>query len=132
MRPVVPVMARILLVDDEVAVLGICAEMMRMAGHEAVAVRRGDEAISRMREQEFDLLISDLRMSPVSGIEVLVAARDIRPSMPVLVVTAYSGSGIAHRVEKLGACCHLTKPFRKKELLSAVDEALVGSTPEQN
>ena len=64
-------MAHILLVDDEPALLNMLSQIMSAAGHSALAVQSGDAAIQELRESPFDLMVSDVRMNPVDGIEVL-------------------------------------------------------------
>ncbi|MCE9616731.1 MAG: response regulator [Lentisphaerae bacterium] len=118
-------MAHILLLDDEPDLLSLLSKTMIAAGHETVTVDRGDAAIDRLRESSFDLLVSDVRMQPVNGIEVLAAARKMKPDMPVIMLTAYADDATIQKAKKLGAYAYLIKPFNIGELLDTVKRALV-------
>ena len=117
-------MAKILMVDDEASVLQMLSHMMRSAGHEPVTASRGDMAIRLFTDERFDLLISDLRMSPVDGMQVLEAARTARPTMPVIMLTAYASDGSREEAKALGAFAYLTKPFDTRNLLDTIARAL--------
>ena len=81
-------------------------------------------AIAKLRETTFDLMVSDIRMDPVDGMEVLAAARRLNPNMPVIMLTAYDSPDARQKAKELGACGFVTKPFEVDDLLSTVDRAL--------
>lgn len=117
-------MANILLVDDEPDVLNILSRIMITSGHEVITVQEGGAAVARLQEVAFDLMVSDVRMSPVHGMEVLAAARTLKPDMPVIMLTAYDCDATRRKAVELGAYAYLTKPFRVSEVLDIVDRAL--------
>ena len=117
-------MAHILLVDDEPSVLMILSIILTRAGHQTTTVCRGDAAIEQLGETSFDLVVSDMRMSPVNGMEVLAVARRLRPDMPVIMLTAYSCEKTKQEVKELGVYAYLRKPFETDELLDTVSGAL--------
>ena len=117
-------MAQILLVDDELNILNILSRILTTAGHEAETAHRGDLAITRLRETAFDLLLVDIRMDPVDGMEVLADARRMKPDMPVIMLTALDCDDTRQKAKELGAYAYITKPFRMGELLNIVDRAL--------
>lgn len=117
-------MANILLVDDEPDMLSLLAKMLVAAGHETVTVDNGGAAIERLGNSPFNLMVTDVRMHPVNGIEVLAAARKLKPDMPVIMLSAYADSATIQKAENLGAFAYLTKPFKLAELLDAVKRAL--------
>lgn len=117
-------MASILLVDDEPDVLHIVSKILVTAGHDVMSVDRGQTAVSKLRERTFDLMIADIRMSPMNGMDVLTAARRLMPEMPVIILTAYTGDATRQEAIRLGAYAYLTKPFRMSEVLDTVDLAL--------
>jgi len=125
---------KILLIDDEADVLNILANLMDTAGYDSESVMNGPDAIAKIKEDSFDLVISDLRMDPVSGIEVLEASRRLRPSVPFVLLTAYASDETRQEARKLGVYAYLTKPFRMSVLLGTVQRALAGAgataTPE--
>ena len=124
-------MARILFVDDEAFVLGVLANVVASAGHEAVTASRGDAAIDLFTAESYDLLISDLRMAPIDGMQVLAAARKVRPAMPVVILTAYASAETRTQAKNMGAFAYLTKPFNVQDLLDTIARAL-DSPPDGN
>ncbi len=117
-------MARILLIDDEPGILNVLVTLMKSEGHEAVPIRGGDKAREAVMEGNYDLMISDIRMTPIDGIELLRIARKVRPSMPVIMLTAYGSVETAVDAMKAGAFDYVTKPFKVDELLITVQRAL--------
>lgn len=117
-------MARILLVDDEPSILSVLATLMKTEGHETVSARGGDKAPEILRGEAFDLMISDIRMSPLDGLELLKIARREWPAMSVIMLTAYGSVETAVQAMKQGAFDYVTKPFKVDELLMTVQRAL--------
>lgn len=112
-------MARILIVDDEQIVLNSLSTLMKAEGHEVTATVEGEKAIELLSEQ-FDLLITDLRMTPVDGIKILETAHDTAPNMPIIVISAYTSEATIEHCYELGCCAYIKKPFRIKEVMDAV------------
>ncbi|MDP6524993.1 MAG: response regulator [Kiritimatiellia bacterium] len=117
-------MAHILLVDDEPALLKILSDMLALEGHQTMAVVRGDAAMARIIGKSFDLAITDIRMNPIDGLQVLATARRLQPDMPVIMLTAYDSESARKRAAELGAYAFITKPFEPDELVSVVTGAL--------
>jgi len=88
----------------------------------------GQKAIDHVKAEHFDLLISDIRMSPVDGMTVLKTVRAARPELPVLMLTAYGSLDTAKQAIDLGAFGYLLKPFNLQELLITVERALTYKT----
>ncbi len=117
-------MARILLVDDEPSILNVLSTLLRGQGHECVPAKGGDQAQGFLREEQFDLMISDIRMTPVDGLELLKLAKRMRPDMVTIMLTAYGSVETAVTAMKEGAFDYVTKPFKVDELLITVQRAL--------
>ena len=117
-------MARILLVDDEPSILSVLSALLKAEGYDVVPALGGDKAKGVLASEEFDLMISDIRMSPVNGMELLKIAHDDRPTMSVIMLTAYGSVETAIEALKLGAFDYVTKPFKVDELLITVQRAL--------
>lgn len=115
---------RILLIDDEADILDILSNLMQTAGYDAETVANGKGAIEKLEKEAFDLVISDIRMDTVSGIDVLASSRKLHPSMPFVLLTAYASDNTRREAQKLGVYAYLTKPFRMSVLLSTVERAL--------
>lgn len=118
-------MARILLVDDEDVIVIMLSKLLKNEGYDVVGIQDGNKAVDLLKsEEEFDLLISDIRMRPVNGMELLKLARKERPSMAVVMVTGYDLDRVAAEALKMGAFEYLAKPFKLKKLLATVKRAI--------
>lgn len=117
-------MARILLVDDEPSILSVLSTLLRAEGYEVVPALGGEKALEELKAKAFDLMISDIRMSPIDGMQLLKAARKDWPKMAVLMITAYGSVETAVGAMKVGAFDYITKPFKVDELLITVQRAL--------
>jgi len=117
-------MAKVLLVDDEPSILSVLSTLLRSQGHEVNPVLGGDKAIDLLSNETFDLMISDIRMSPVDGMELLDHSRSNYPAMAVVMITAYGSVETAVDAMKQGAFDYVTKPFKVDELLITVARAL--------
>ena len=115
---------KILLVDDEPRILTLLHSVLRMEGLEAVSAKDGPAALVLLKAQKFDLMVSDIRMSPMDGMELFRAARAECPDLPVILLTAYGTVETALEAMKNGAFDYLTKPFKVDELIITVKRAL--------
>ncbi|MFH0952732.1 MAG: response regulator [Verrucomicrobiota bacterium] len=122
-------MARILLVDDEESVLRTVGMLFRAEGHEVVPVREGQKALDLIRSSEpFDVLLADIRMEPVDGMQVIKLTHELRPRLPIVVISAYCSEKTVRQAMALGCTTYVKKPFKTEEVLEAVRKVL--STPE--
>ncbi len=117
-------MAKILLVDDEPSILSVLSTLLKAEGYEVFSAMGGEKGKEYIYSQEFDLMLTDIRMSPVNGMELLKLVHDERPSMPVIMLTAFGSVETAIEALKLGAFDYVTKPFKVDELLITVQRAL--------
>src|SRR5512135_3921713 len=109
-------MARILVVDDEPKLGALVAEMLQADGHAVARAGGGREALERIAAEPFDVVITDLRMPEVGGLEVLRGARARSPAPEVVVMTAYGTTQSAVEAMKAGAADYLVKPFSMDEV----------------
>ena len=123
---------RILIVDDEPSMTRLLSLLLESEGYDVIATEDGSQAAAwlRAKDQPFDLMITDVRMTPMDGMELLRLARESRSAMPVLMVTAYASDGTAKEARRMGACDYISKPFRMEQFLDAVKKALSPSKPE--
>ena len=117
-------MSRIILVDDEPSILSVLTTLLRAEGHEVISSRGGEKAQELIRTEPFDLMISDIRMTPVDGMQLLRQARREKPGTQVIMLTAYGSVETAVEAMKEGAFDYITKPFKVDELLITVKRAL--------
>lgn len=117
-------MEKILIVDDERSMRDVLSIMLKRSGYGVAAVANGEEAIAQIGKEIFDLVITDLKMPKVSGLDVLKAVKESSPDTVVLMVTAYASTDSAVEAMKQGAYDYLTKPFQVDELQLIVRNAL--------
>lgn len=117
-------MASILIVDDDHSILIFLSEILKRIGHDITLASDGSEAIEIMKTQAFDLIVSDLHMKSVDGIELLRSAKKSDPSQEVLILTAHGSIHSAVKAMKLGAFEYLTKPINIEEFRLKVKQAL--------
>src|SRR5437867_678434 len=115
---------RVLVVDDERSMRELLAIMLRQAGHDVTLAEGGEQAVEVLKNESFDLVITDLRMRKVDGLGVLRAAKEHSPSAVVLVVTAFASTETAVEAMKLGAYDYVTKPFKLDEIKLTIANAL--------
>jgi len=116
--------ARVLVVDDNFEMARTIAEGLIDRSYDAVPVGSGREAVDRLIVERFDVLVTDLRMPKVDGMELLAASRRLDPDRPVIVMTAYSAIDTAVESIRQGAHHYLTKPFKQDELVIFLERAL--------
>ena len=117
-------MPRILLVDDEPSILSVLNTLLKTEGYDVEPVQGGERARELVLSTDYDLLLSDIRMSPINGMELLKVAREKNPPMTVIMLTAYGSVETAIEALKLGAFDYITKPFKVDELLITIQRAL--------
>jgi len=115
---------RILVVDDDLGHLTMLNTVLGSLGHKVEKVTDGGQAIEAARENPYDLILMDVRMSSVDGIEALQQIKEFNPSIPIIIMTAYSSVDKAVEAMKLGAYDYLTKPLNFEELKIIIDRAM--------
>jgi len=119
-----PTRARILVVDDEQSMQEFLEIFLRREGYDVVTAGNVDAAIAHLEADEVDLLITDMQMPGKSGLDLILAAREISPETIAIVVTAFGTTDSAIAAMKEGAYDYLTKPFKVDELRIVIDKAL--------
>jgi two-component system NtrC family sensor kinase len=115
---------QILIVDDERDIRRLLREMLLLEGHEVAEATNGLEALERLRNASFDLVVTDVRMPSLGGVELLRRVREASPSTEVIVATAYPELETAIACIRAGAFDLIRKPFKLQELFSCVARAL--------
>jgi two-component system, NtrC family, response regulator PilR len=115
---------KILVVDDEQSLRDVLSIMLKRAGYAVTSVADGEEAIEQVQKEIFDLVITDLRMPKVDGMEVLRAVKSTSPETVVLIITAFATADSAVEAMKQGAYDYLTKPFQVDEVQLIIRNAL--------
>lgn len=115
---------RVLVADDEASIRELLGRTLALAEYDVDVVVDGRSALDRLRVDNYDLLIADLRMPGVDGLQLIREARRFNTSMKVIIITGYSSESAAIEAVNLGVNGYLTKPFRVAQVLSAVGKAL--------
>ena len=116
--------SRIAVLDDEERMVEILAMVLRREGYEVHAFQQGKSALEALEAQPFDLLLTDLKMPGLDGIEVLRRAKALDPKLPVILVTAHATVSTAIAAMREGAFDYVEKPFDNDELKALVRRAL--------
>ncbi|MEM0944820.1 MAG: response regulator [Pseudomonadota bacterium] len=117
-------MKRILAVDDSTALRTMLAQVLRDAGHEVHEAVNGQDALEKLRAEQPDMVITDLTMPVMDGLDFIEAARgeDAGRDLPLLLLTTETAEHMKTRARKIGATGWLTKPFDADQILRLVDQ----------
>jgi len=113
-----------LVVDDEEIVRSFLIDVLTDEGYQVASVASGEEAIKLMTREEFDLIITDIKMPGTDGMEVLRVAKARDPNQNVIVMTGYASTETAVESMKLGAADYITKPFNLDQIKIVVAKTL--------
>lgn len=114
----------ILVVDDDISHCTILQALLRGWGYDVALAYGGREAVERVREHVFDLVLCDVRMAEMDGIETLKEIKALNPAIPILIMTAYSSVETAVEALKAGALDYLIKPLDFDSLQDTIEKAL--------
>ncbi len=115
---------KILVVDDEPDMLSSCQKLLSRSGYDVKSVGSGRDALKILKEEKFDLVLTDLKMPEVDGMEVLKRSKEESPECAVMVFTGYGTVQDAVMAMKQGASDFITKPFTPDHLLLAIEKAV--------
>jgi len=113
-------MSTILVIDDELSMLEVLSEMLSREGYSVITTPNAEEAIQLAQRRRIDLVISDLKMEPVDGIQLLRRLKRVDPEIVVIVMTAYASYETAVEAMREGALEYVMKPFKRDEILLKV------------
>lgn len=113
----------ILVVDDERSMRDFLKILLQKEGYAVVIAHNGENALECLTNQEFDLIISDIRMPGMGGLELLGAVKEQNPDLPVIMITAFASPDDAVQAMKNGAFDYISKPFNVDEIKSVIESA---------
>lgn len=116
--------ANILVVDDERSMRELLEILLQSKGYEVQTAANGREALAVLQAKTFDLVITDIRMQPINGLEVLKKCKAISPRTTVIMISAYASTEMAVEAMNEGAYDYFPKPFNNDEILSVISQAL--------
>ncbi len=120
--------ARIVVIDDEEIVRISCSRTLKPEGHDVRLAKNGQEGLSMLAAEPADLVLTDLKMPEIDGIDVLTVVKKEWPSTEVIIMTGYQTVETAVKSIKLGAFDYIEKPFTPDSLLAVVTKALAGKS----
>lgn len=124
-------MSRILVIDDSLSALQVIEMILVEAGYEARTCSGGKRALELLDSEPFDLIVTDIYMPELDGLEVIKEEHRIRPDIPIVAVSGMTGlHNMLQAAKLLGACQTVQKPFSKATLLAAIEAALGIRAPE--
>lgn len=113
---------RVLVLDDDPVVTLSCKRILGAEGYDITTADRGETALNKLAKEEYDLLISDIRLPDINGMTVLKEARVVRPNTDVVIITGYPTLEDAKESIKLGAFEYIEKPFTPNFMLNVANK----------
>lgn len=115
---------RILVVDDEVPLLMTLVANLELDGFDVMEAKSGEQALELVREHSFDVVLSDIRMPGMNGVDLCRQIRKVRPELPVILMTAFTGEGLVREAVDEGALMVIPKPFAIEHLIRMLFSAM--------
>jgi nitrogen regulation protein NR(I) len=116
--------AKILLIEDDPAVVVTLSRVLREEGHEIWVESRGDTGLARARDDSLDLVLTDMKLPGIGGMELVKQLHERKPRLPIILMTAHGTTETAIEATKSGAYDYLLKPFEMPELIELVAKAI--------
>ena len=123
-------MPHLLIIDDEVEICLILDKFLTKKGFTVTTCHNGNDGLSKLKNNDYDLIISDFRLPDYNGLEYLKEIKSLKPEAKVIIITGYSDIRMAVEVIKYGAKDYVTKPLYPEELLSLINDTI--SQPVEN
>jgi len=117
-------MAKLLVAEDDEGIRKGLEEMMEEEGYEVVGVENGAQAIEKIRDDGFDLILTDMVMPEMSGMDLLNEAKKVKPETKVIIITAFGTIDNAVEAIKKGASDYIEKPFKINEVQNTIRKVL--------
>lgn len=118
-------MARILLAEDDESMRRFLAKALENAGHEVVSFGRGDEAFGCLQRDVFDILLTDIVMPEMDGIELARRAAEVDPSLKIMFITGFAAVALSPDSDAPKDAKVISKPFHLRDLVDEVERLMV-------
>ena len=120
---------RILVIDDEALVIESLRNLLKKKGYDVSIAKNGAEALQRIEEGDFDLIVSDIRMPDINGIEIVKKIREYlkqngKEAVPEILITGYASKENLEEAKKLKVADYMYKPFNIKDFLDVIERNL--------
>jgi len=122
-------MAKVIIIDDEASILELMTKVCRSMGHDVIGCQTGMAGVAAIRETKPELLIVDLRVGDIDGLDIIQQSRTASPDTAIIMVTGHGSVETAVEAMRLGAFDYLTKPFELPDLKRTIEQALGKKSP---
>ncbi|HSB05604.1 MAG TPA: response regulator [Thermodesulfobacteriota bacterium] len=112
---------RILIVEDDEEMRALLRDVIEEEGYKTDSVNNGSEAFRKLVKESFDLIITDIRMPGLTGLDILPGMKKLHPEAPIIVVTAFGSEEIQRKAFERGANAYLEKPIHFQTLRTLID-----------
>ena len=116
--------SNIIVIDDEETMRDSCFQILTKEGFNVETAKDGNEGLAKIKKESFDLVILDLKMPGLNGLDLIEQLKAVSPKTQTIVITAYSSPELEDEAHRLRAYRYLEKPFHIQELMCTVQEAL--------
>jgi DNA-binding NtrC family response regulator len=117
-------MKRILIIEDDEEMRSLLRDFFLEEGFEPDSVDNGSEAFRRLAKEHFDLIITDVRMPGLTGLDILPGVKKLQPEVPIIVITAFGSEDVQRRVYERGGTVYLEKPIHFDQLKELIDQMI--------
>ena len=118
-------MVRIMIIEDDEEMRSLLKDFFEEEGFEIDSVSNGVDALRMLSKDHFDLVITDIRMPGLTGLDILPRIRRLKPETPIIVMTAYGSDDVRRRAFERGATDYLEKPIRLSKLRTLIREVVL-------
>ena len=115
-------MVRIMIIEDDEEMRSLLKDFFEEEGFETDSVSNGADALRKLSKDHFDLVITDIRMPGLTGLDILPRMRRLKPETPIIVMTAYGSDDVRRRSLERGATAYLEKPIPLSKLRTLIRE----------
>ena len=124
-------MVRIMIIEDDEEMRSLMKDFFEEEGFETDSVSNGVDALRKLSKDHFDLVITDIRMPGLTGLDILPTIRRLKPETPIIVMTAYGSDDVRRRSLERGATIYLEKPIHLSKLRTVIREMVLRKSLEQ-
>ncbi|MEW6096769.1 MAG: response regulator [bacterium] len=117
-------MAKILIVDDEKDLANVLGTILELEGYQVTTVLDGYKAIEHIKTTSYDLVLMDIRLPGINGVETFIKIKEIDPEVKVIMMTAFSVEDLIEKAIKQGAYACIHKPFEPEKVIALIEEAI--------
>jgi CheY-like chemotaxis protein len=120
---------RVLIIDDDPRICEVLQGILEQAGYEAESVDAPPDTVASLLVKQYDILTVDLKMPQMDGTDVAKLARELDSRVPIVVISGFLTPGVREQFLQMGIRHFVAKPFRSKEIVAVLEEALSGVEP---